>query len=253
MDGSVPSDLGSRALREGGESGGGWAGIRISRLRPLLPRADRTSDGNRPTRPPSAAAGHLPFVANLIEPFAGAHAEAVAGRLLARFGSLNGALVSPSALDDCDEDAEVLRKMRAARVLVLEAAREEIARRPVSAEDPSLHGYLRNLLGYLPHEVLHAVFLDGGLGYIADECIACGSPGRLLGSTRRLFARAFELGAQGLILAHNHPSGHARPSEEDIATTTRIGDLAAELDLTLIDHLIVTRHQVFSFGAEGLL
>ena len=253
MDGSVPGDLGSRALREGGECGGGRAGVRISRLRPLLFRTGRASDGNRPTRPPAAAAGHLPFVANLIEPFAGARAEAVAGRLLARFGSLNGALTSPSDLDDSEEDADVLRKMRAARVLVLEATREEIARRPVSSRDPSLHGYLTNLIGHQPHEVLHAVFLDGGHGYIADECIARGNAGRLLGSTRRLVARAFELGARGVILAHNHPSGIARPSQEDMASTARINDLVAELDLALIDHLIVTRHQVFSFAAEALL
>jgi DNA repair protein RadC len=192
-------------------------------------------------------------VANLIEPFAGAQAEAVAGRLIARFGSLNGALVSADSPDESGEDAEVLRKMRAARVLVLEATREEIARRPVSAGDPSLHGYLKNLLAHQPHEVLHAVFVDGCHGYIADESISRGGVDRLSINTRRLVARAFELGARGLILAHNHPSGDARASEEDITTTARISALMAELELALIDHLIVTRHQVFSFRAEGLL
>lgn len=147
----------------------------------------------------------------------------------------------------------MLRKMRAARILVLEAAREQIVRKPVSARDPSLHAYLKGLLGTQPHETLHAVFLDAEHGYIADECIAAGNGERLLGSTRRLVERAFDLRARGLILAHNHPSGSARPSEEDIATTARIGDLIGELDLALVDHLIVTQASVFSFRAAGLL
>ena len=192
-------------------------------------------------------------MASLIEPFAGARAETIATRLLNRFGSLHRALISPDGGEDPEEDADVLRKMRAARILVLEAAREEIVRRPVAANDPALHDYLKDLLGSQPHEILHAIFLDSGHGYIADECIASGTSSRLIGSTRRLVARAFDLGARALILAHNHPSGSALPSQEDVATTARIGKLAAELDLTLIDHLVVTQRQVFSFRAEGLL
>lgn len=192
-------------------------------------------------------------MANLIEPFAGGHAEAVASRLLDRFGSLHRALISPDGIDPQDEDAEVLCKMRAARTMVLEASREEVVRRPVKADDPALHGYLKNLLGGQPQEQLHAVFLDSGHGYIADECIASGAASHLAGSTRRLIARSFDLGARALILAHNHPSGFAQPSATDVTTTERIGNLAAELDLALIDHLIVTRHQVFSFRAARLL
>ena len=192
-------------------------------------------------------------MASLIEPFTGAGAEAVAGRLLDRFGSLHRALVSPDGVDESGEDADVLRRMRAARLMVLGAAREEFARRPVAANDPDLHGYLRGLLGAQPLETLHAIFLDSEHGYITDESIASGGSSRLTGSTRRLVARAFDLGARGLILAHNHPSGSALPSEHDIVTTARIGHLAAELDLTLVDHLIVTRRRVFSFRAEGLL
>ena len=188
-------------------------------------------------------------MASVLEPFAGTDAEAVAGRLVSRFGSLHRALVSPQGIDG--EDAEVLRTIRAARALVLAAAREEISRRPVKADDPALHVYLKDLLGPHAHERLHAVFLDDRHGYIADECIASGSSGRLTGSTRNLIARAFDLGARAIILAHNHPSGCAHPSSEDVDATARIRRIAAELDLALIDHLIVTRHEVFSFRAGG--
>lgn len=190
-------------------------------------------------------------MASLLEPFAGADAQAVATRLVRRFGSIHRALVAPHGVDG--EDADVLRTMRAARALVLAAAREDISRRPVKADDPGLHAYLKDLLGPHAYELLHVVFLDGRHGYLGDESIASGSAGRLTGSTRHLVARAFDLGARALILAHNHPSGSARPSPEDVAATAQIARIAAELDLALIDHLIVTRHEVFSFRAEGLL
>lgn len=253
MDGGTSADLGARALCEGSECFGGRTCLRLSWLRPVLPRAGCPHDRDCAACAAGPAKGHIPFVANLIEPFAGIDAGAVASRLLARFGSLSSALTSTVEDDGAGEDAEVLRKMRAARVLVLEAAREQIVRRPVSALDPALHAYLRNLLGGQPHEELHAIFLAADHGYIADERIASGNGERLVGSMRRLVARAFELQARGLILVHNHPSGNAQASEEDIATTARLNDLVGELDLALVDHLIVTRAKVFSFRAAGLL
>lgn len=190
-------------------------------------------------------------MANLLEPFAGAQAEAVAGRLLQRFGSLHRALISPEEDGEPAEDADVLRQVRAARKLVLEASREEIARQPVGAGDAGLHEYLKGLLGSQTHEVLHAVFLDRGSGYIADEHVSVGTHSRISGSTRQLIKRALELGARSVILAHNHPSGCPLPSQCDIDTTARIREMAAELELALLDHLIVTQRAVFSFRAEG--
>lgn len=192
-------------------------------------------------------------MADLIEPFAGAHAEAVAGRLIQRFGSLHAALVAPVEESERGEDTEILRLMRAARKLVLAASREEIVREPVSPDSPRLREYLMGLLGSQRHEVLHAVFLDRSQGYIADERVAAGSRSSIAGGMRPLIGRALELGACGVILAHNHPSGCPLPSQSDIDTTARIASLAAELELSLRDHLIVTQRAVFSFRAEGLL
>jgi len=191
-------------------------------------------------------------VASLIEPFAGPHAEAVAGRLLQRFGSLHRALISPDD-DEAAEDAEILRQVRAARKLVLEASREEIARQPVLAGDRELHEYLKGLLGSETNEILHAVFLDRSHGYIADERVSAGSHSRISGCTRHLISRAFELGARGMILVHNHPSGCPLPSQCDVDTTLRIRALTAELEVALLDHLVVTQRAVFSFREEGLL
>ena len=68
-----------------------------------------------------------------------------------------------------------------------------------------------------------------------------------------MIERALALGAAGFVLAHNHPSGDCRPSADDLAGTRQIAGIAEALELTLIDHLIVTRRCVYSMRAGGCL
>jgi DNA repair protein RadC len=70
---------------------------------------------------------------------------------------------------------------------------------------------------------------------------------------RENFGEALRLDAHGLILAHNHPSGHCRPSSCDIIATRRLAEVARALDIVLIDHLILTDEAVYSMRAGGLL
>ena len=70
---------------------------------------------------------------------------------------------------------------------------------------------------------------------------------------RENFGEALRLDAHGLILAHNHPPGHCRPSSCDIIATRRLAEVARALDIVLIDHLIFTDEAVYSMRAEGLL
>ncbi|MGN6495755.1 MAG: JAB domain-containing protein, partial [Tsuneonella sp.] len=59
--------------------------------------------------------------------------------------------------------------------------------------------------------------------------------------------------AGGFLLAHNHPSGDCRPSEEDVAATRHLAAVGAALELELVDHVIVTRHRALSLRAGGYL
>lgn len=59
--------------------------------------------------------------------------------------------------------------------------------------------------------------------------------------------------AKGLILAHNHPSGELQPSRADQEITERLKNAARILDVTLIEHLILTEDSYLSFADEGLL
>lgn len=68
-----------------------------------------------------------------------------------------------------------------------------------------------------------------------------------------IFAAALKACASGIILAHNHPSGEVDPSKEDIVLTKKLKEAGKILDLQILDHLIISKHQYYSFGDEGEL
>ncbi len=70
---------------------------------------------------------------------------------------------------------------------------------------------------------------------------------------RAIVADALRFGSAGIILAHNHPSGEAKPSRADIEATRRLAAVMAELDVALHDHLVFAAGEVRSFRALGLL
>ncbi|MFQ3201025.1 MAG: DNA repair protein RadC [Zhongshania sp.] len=70
---------------------------------------------------------------------------------------------------------------------------------------------------------------------------------------REIARRALELHAAALIVAHNHPSGIAEPSDADILITRRIRDASALLDMRLLDHCVVAGPEVISLAERGLI
>lgn len=111
---------------------------------------------------------------------------------------------------------------------------------------PDVLAELQASLGGHPKERLSLICLDRDGRYLTDETIAIGTADVVSGRYRSLIQRAFETGAAALIVAHNHPSGEARPSGKDIAFTRALHALTRALDLSLEDHLVVTRDAVFS-------
>jgi DNA repair protein RadC len=57
----------------------------------------------------------------------------------------------------------------------------------------------------------------------------------------------------GIVLAHNHPSGNLKPSEADIKITHKLKEIAAFMDINLVDHLIIGENAYYSFADEGIL
>jgi DNA repair protein RadC len=81
-------------------------------------------------------------------------------------------------------------------------------------------------------------------------------PGDLDGADlplRPILAEALRLDARGMIVAHNHPSGNATPSTEDIEVTRILAETSRRLEIRVIDHLIFAGEDCTSFRALGLL
>ena len=117
---------------------------------------------------------------------------------------------------------------------------------PAIVGSPGFLRYLKSRLAGAEEECLHATYCDSWGEYLHDEILVHGSTSFVATRARLLFGRALALGASGLLLAHNHPSGRCRPSHDDLFATNRMRDIAAALDIVLLDHLIITESNVYS-------
>ena len=68
-----------------------------------------------------------------------------------------------------------------------------------------------------------------------------------------IFVAALKAAASYIVLAHNHPSGNLKPSNEDLRLTKKLVEGGKLLDLLIVDHLIITKDGFYSFCDEGLI
>lgn len=101
-------------------------------------------------------------------------------------------------------------------------------------------------------EVCLAMYVDGSQRLLKKKTLAIGSLNQNFLEFRELLKPAFLLPAAGFILVHNHPSGNAIPSEQDIAVTQQVAKGANLVGVELIDHVIVTGNNFFSMKKAGL-
>ncbi len=88
---------------------------------------------------------------------------------------------------------------------------------------------------------------------IADEQLFEGTHNAASVYPREIVRRALELHAAALILAHNHPSGVAEPSQADRHITDKIANALSLVDVRVLDHLVVGDGDVVSFAERGWL
>lgn len=88
---------------------------------------------------------------------------------------------------------------------------------------------------------------------VDQQLISKGGVSSTIVDAKIVFQHAITKLASGLILVHNHPSGNKNPGQSDISLTKKMREAATLLDIDLLDHLVVTDHDYFSFRDEGLL
>lgn len=179
-------------------------------------------------------------------------AEESAGILLARFGSLGAILDRTSEdLSRCSVSANQSRALRIATSVVESILKRRIEDRPCFPDVSSVTDYLHWKTANLRREQVGALYLTNHLHLITYDVVSVGSVAHANFSSRALISRALEVNAVNIILTHNHPSGHAEPSREDIQLTFHVHELCRSLEVKLLDHIIISKSGSFSFLSQG--
>lgn len=114
-------------------------------------------------------------------------------------------------------------------------------RGPILATRYEFIEYLHGVVAHAPDESLRVFFLNTRRELLAEEVLARGDLDGVALEPRRVLARALEIGATGLVLVHNHPSGDPAPSAADRRFTQRLANGGAHLGIRLHDHLVIAR------------
>jgi DNA repair protein RadC len=186
---------------------------------------------------------------------AGQSAIDLARTILAHFGSLRQ-LVAADRTRFCAEPGLGL-----ARYAEIQAA-AEISRRqlseplrvgPLLGSPKATRDYLSARLRHLEHEVFCCLFLDKRHRLMHCEELFRGTIDGASVHPREIVKLALQRNAAAVIVAHNHPSGIAEPSQADEVITQRVKEALGLVDIRLLDHLIVGDGACVSLAERGLI
>jgi DNA repair protein RadC len=183
----------------------------------------------------------------------GKSAVDLARDLLTHFGGL-----TPLAHASVKEISTVHGMGEAKAVQLLAAV--ELSRRALAEQAQTVNvmdspqvvrDHLRLTLGGLKHESFWVMYLSQSNQLIRSEELSRGTLTETAVYTRELIKRALELNCANIIIAHNHPGGGSSASASDRALTAKLRDALAMVDITLLDHFIVTPSSINSMLERG--
>lgn len=179
----------------------------------------------------------------------------LAKELLDKFENLSGILNATS--DDLivmtGVGESIISIFRCVKEILERTLQEKVKKRPVISNWQALIEYLRCSIGKSSTEKVRILYLNTKHIVISDELQEVGTVNQTPLYVREVIKRSLALGATSLILSHNHPSGDPSPSKADIDVTIQIMEACKSIEITLIDHIITTNDDNFSFKKAGIL
>lgn len=116
-----------------------------------------------------------------------------------------------------------------------------------------VRAYLQLNLAEEKNEVFAALFLDNTHRLLAFEKLFYGTINETMVYPRTVVQKTLEYNAAKVIFAHNHPSNHCEPSDADIEITRDLRRILSALNVSIVDHVIVSYKNSYSFAEHGLL
>ena len=111
---------------------------------------------------------------------------------------------------------------------------------------------MQPIIGELPYEEFWILYLNNSNKVIHKAQISKGGITGTVVDSRIIFKTAFEQNATSILLTHNHPSGNPSPSPAPIPVTHKVKLAGQQLDVTVIDHIIITETGYYSFNDHGI-
>ena len=175
--------------------------------------------------------------------------------LLARYGSLR-ALLQADMKSFCQAPGLGTAKyaqLQAAMEMMRRHLAETLQKGDVLENPEATRQFLTARLRHLGHEVFAMLFMDNRHHIITFEELFHGTINGASVYPREIVKRALQLNAAAVILAHNHPSGVAEPSQADRNLTARLKEALGLVEVRVLDHFVIGDGQCVSFAERGWL
>ncbi|MEM8827124.1 MAG: DNA repair protein RadC [Pseudomonadota bacterium] len=179
----------------------------------------------------------------------------LAKELIRAFGSFAGVIAAtPDDLRMVDGVGDtVVATLKLVEGSALRLLKEGIENRPLLGSWQAVQDYLHAAMAHKSREEFRVLALDPKNVLMRDVVVSTGTVNQTAVHIREIVQLVLNLGATSIVLVHNHPSGDAKPSRDDIALTARIGDVCRVLGIGLHDHVIIAKGGSASFKSLGLL
>jgi DNA repair protein RadC len=185
----------------------------------------------------------------------GLDAVAMARELLRRHQSLRGLLSAPRSLGPTGLGLGIAGycRLQAAVELARRHYAEAMRAGPPLDSPQATRDFLIRRLRDTPHELFCCLHLDNRHRLIAFDELFRGTIDGASVHPREVVKQALARNAAAVILAHNHPSGVAEPSQADELVTRRLREALQLVDIRVLDHMIVADNGCLSFAERGLM
>ena len=181
----------------------------------------------------------------------------LAKQLIKKFGSFAG------VVNDPDAELLAISGIKETSLALIKAIKEGALRmqwQNLNASDTPLINnwdlmvdYCRMKMSHKQVEEFMIIYLNSKLYLIGEEIQQRGTLNQVAIHPREVIKSAMDKGASAIILVHNHPSGIVKPSRADIEITKSIVQAGSVVDISILDHLIISKDDVYSFVQNGII
>ena len=116
-----------------------------------------------------------------------------------------------------------------------------------------VYGFFKRMVDGATRELFFCVYLTGSNRVLCFEQVAVGTSMNAVIDCKAIVRTALLVGAESVILVHNHPSGECIPSSADKEVTARVKLVCKPFDINVLDHLVIGEGQFTSFKQTGVL